>query len=80
MATFDPKSTSKLISALHFRYSIVIEARLEISTAYFYFCATFAKLLFLYNYRKYTCSAPLIETNDISIINTICEYVILHVI
>ena len=70
----DPKSTLKLRSTLHFRHSIVIEAGLGIPSLYFYFCSAFARLFFLYNYKIYTCSAPLIAIDNI---NTVCECVII---
>ena len=46
MALFDPNSTSKLRSAMHFRYSIAIKTGLGIPSLYLYVPSAFAKLLF----------------------------------
>ena len=43
MALFDLKLTSNVRSALHFRYSIVIEAWLGIASLFFYLHSEFAK-------------------------------------
>ena len=48
MAPYYPKSTSKLKSALHFSYLIVIEAAWEFLLSILYFHSTFEKLLLLY--------------------------------
>ena len=74
MAPFDLKSTSKLRSALHFRYSIVVESMLGIPSFYLHFCSAFSELFSLYIYRIHTCSAPLAAIDNI---NTVCEYVII---
>ena len=68
---FDPSSTLKLRSALHFRYSIVIEAGLGTTSIYCYSRSEFTKLLFLFNYRIHTCFTPLIANDNIK---TVCEY------
>ena len=66
---YDPKSASKLRSALHQRYSIDIDAGLGILSIYI-FCSAFAKLLFLHIYRTPICSVPLIA---VDIIDTVYE-------
>ena len=73
MLPFDENQFHKLRSALHFRYSIVIEAGLGIPSLCFYFHTTFGKLLFLYIYRIYSCFAPLIAIDNI---NIVCEYIL----
>ena len=73
MTSFNPNSTSRLRTALYYRYSIVSKAGLKIPSLYFYFCSAFTKLLFLYIYRIHSCSAPLIAIDNI---NIVCEYVI----
>ena len=61
IALINPISTSKLRSALHFRYSLVTEAGLGIPSPYFYFHSTFAKLLFLYIYRIVNTYKPIVN-------------------
>ena len=68
------KINFKVGSALHSRYSIVIEAVLGIPSLYFLFCSPFAILLFLHIYRIHACFATLIAIDNV---NTICAYVII---
>ena len=75
MAPFDSKSTSKLRSALHFRYSIVIQSALGFPSLYYYYRSALANLPFLYIYRIGACSMLLIA---IDIINKVYEYVIIY--
>ena len=53
MAPFDPKSTSKLRSALHFRYSRVIEARLLIPSLFLVLLSILKTALSVYLQNTY---------------------------
>ena len=70
MAPFNPKSTSMLRSAMHFKYSIDIEVGLRISSLYFYFRSVFAKIA-----RSVYLPNPYIAIHNT--INTVCEPVII---
>ena len=45
MVPFDPEPTAKLRSALHFRYLLVIEVRMGITSFYFMFLLSIRKIV-----------------------------------
>ena len=75
MAPSNPKSTSKLRFALHFRYSIVIEAGLGFPLSIFIF-AQHSRICFSYIFTEYLICFTLL--NAIDNINRDCEYVIIR--
>ena len=70
MAPFNPKSTSTLRSAMHYKYSIGIEVGLGVSSLYFYFRSVFEK-----NARSVYLPNPYIAIHDT--INTVCKHFII---